>query len=103
MHHLVYLGQTMEKGRRGGGEDLPLESFLRGGYLLGIVPSKRLYLHVIHCPQQGDMHGMFVRDMYRGMVCRILPQVWGLVPLEHDDSPPASHRAPGIGCRAYHR
>ena len=30
---------------------------------------------------------VFVRDVYRGMECRFVPQVWGLVPLGYVNSP----------------
>ena len=46
-------------------------------------------------------YGVFVR-IGRGMVHRIVPQVWGLVPSGHGNSPCISHQAPGIGGKVYH-
>ena len=87
---MPYLGQILEKEG-----DLPSESSPRGGYLVRIVATKHPYLPVTHCVRQGD------RGICKGMVHRIVPQVWGLVPLGHINSPPISHQAQGIGSRAF--
>ena len=47
---------------------------------------KYQYLPVTHCAQQGDMEYLY-RRMFRGVVRKIVPQVWGLVPLGHVNSP----------------
>ena len=49
------------------------------------------HLTVTHCAQLGYM------GLCRGMICRNVPQVWGLVRLGPVNSPFIPGQAPGIG------
>ena len=83
---MAYLGQMLDKG---GG-------FAVGIFLVGwvlsqhchIVTSKHPYLLVTH-----SCHTVHNRVAVREMVHRIVPQVWGLVPLGYVNTPPISHQA----------
>ena len=98
--------------------DLSGESFPRTWYLVGIVPVHTIkYIYsLLLCQVSWEILCEFHRYQYislshtvhnqgickvgRGIVCRIVPQVSKLVPLENDNFSP--HQAPGIISRAYH-
>lgn len=42
------------------------------------------------------MHDREILGIFKGVVHRFVPQVWGLIPLGYVNSPPALHQAPGV-------
>ena len=69
MTHLAYLGQMLEKG---------------GGFAIGIFPEG--WVLSWDCPIQTPIspcHTLCTTERYRVLVHRIVPRVWGLVPLGH--------------------
>ena len=67
------------------------ESFSKGGYLVRIVSHPKTHISLSYTVRNREI---FER--------RIVPNVWGLVPLGHVNFPPIFHWAPGIGGIVYH-
>ena len=106
MSHLAYLSWMLERGG-----DLPSESSPRGW--LGLSQSTQIAYTLFFIVKffvnstntsislSQTVHDKAIWGICKGMVHRFVPQVWGLVPLGHVNSPPTPYQAPGIVGRAY--